>query len=78
MNYVEKCLKEIRFPWEIQDWIDNNDIDDWVEIWHYYDIGIILDLPLDRFLGFSYEEGKLWAEHPEKLRSILEKRFNAQ
>ena len=76
MNYVEKCLNEVIYSWQIQHWIDNNDIDDWIENWHYYDIGIITDISLDEYLGFTYEEAQLWSSHPEKLKSILEKRFN--
>lgn len=45
-----------------------DEIDDWVDAWH--------DSPdetrtLDQYLGFSYEEGALWAEKPSALRIII-------
>lgn len=44
-----------------------DDIDDWVDEWHEAPEG----LGLDDFLGFTHEEGKLWAERPESLRFIV-------
>lgn len=44
-----------------------DDVDDWVEDWHESPEG----LGLDDFLGFTHEEGKLWAERPESLRFIV-------
>ena len=43
------------------------DVDDWVEGWH----DSPHDLSLDDYLGFSIEEGALWAERPESLRFIV-------
>lgn len=44
-----------------------DDVDDWVEDWHESPRG----LSLDEFLGFTDEEGALWAERPESLRFIV-------
>ncbi|MNI91290.1 hypothetical protein HAV21_11030 [Paenarthrobacter sp. MSM-2-10-13] len=44
-----------------------DDVDDWVEEWHESP----QDMSLDDFLGFSHEEGALWAERPESLRFIV-------
>jgi hypothetical protein len=43
------------------------DVDAWVEDWHEAPA----DLSLDEFLGFTHDEGKLWAERPESLRFIV-------
>lgn len=44
------------------------DIDDWVERWHE---GAGSNMDLDTFLGFTAEEGSLWAERPEALRFVV-------
>lgn len=44
------------------------DVDDWVERWHEGE-GDTLDL--DTFLGFTTDEGALWAERPEALRFVI-------
>lgn len=46
------------------------DIDDWVDRWHDDDVPDPT-LSLDEFLGFSSEEGQLWAEKPASLDFIL-------
>ena len=44
-----------------------DDVDDWVEAWHETPD----EVSLDEYLGFSDEEGALWAELPESLRFII-------
>lgn len=44
-----------------------DDVDDWIDEWHDSDS----DLSLDSFLGFSADEGALFAERPEALRFIV-------
>lgn len=44
-----------------------DEVDDWVERWH---AGEGSD-DLDAFLGFTPEEGALWAERPEALRFVV-------
>ncbi|MDQ0678774.1 hypothetical protein QFZ30_002156 [Arthrobacter pascens] len=44
-----------------------DDVDEWVETWHESPN----DVSLDDYLGFSAEEGALWAERPESLRFIV-------
>lgn len=49
-----------------------DDVDDWVDRWHDVpDDDAVADLTLDEFLGFTSEEGALWAEKPESLRFIV-------
>lgn len=43
------------------------DVDDWIDEWHDSDT----DLSLDSFLGFTDDEGTLFAERPEALRFIV-------
>lgn len=43
------------------------DVDDWIAEWHASGSG----RSLDAFLGFSSEEGALFAERPESLRFIV-------
>lgn len=44
-----------------------DDVDDWIDEWHDSDT----DHSLDSFLGFSNDEGSLFAERPEALRFIV-------
>lgn len=44
-----------------------DDVDDWIDQWH----DSATDLSLDSFLGFSADEGSLFAERPEALRFIV-------
>lgn len=44
-----------------------DDVDEWVDAWHESPKGV----SLDEYLGFSHEEGALWAERPESLRFIV-------
>jgi len=44
------------------------DVDDWVARWH---AGEGPDASLDAYLGFSVDEGALWAERPESLRFLI-------
>lgn len=44
-----------------------DDVDDWIDEWHESDT----DLSLDSFLGFSDDEGALFAERPDALRFIV-------
>jgi hypothetical protein len=44
-----------------------DDVDDWVDAWHEAPG----EATLDDFLGFTPEEGALWAERPESLRFIV-------
>lgn len=46
------------------------DIDDWVQRWHEGTAGQQVD-DLDEFLGFTEEDGAIWAERPESLRFIV-------
>lgn len=46
------------------------DIDDWVDRWHDGDVPDP-SLSLDEFLGFTPDEGQLWAEKPAALGFIL-------
>lgn len=43
------------------------DVDDWVDRWHR---GEGPD-DLNAYLGFTPDEGKLWAEQPEALRFVI-------
>ncbi len=43
------------------------DVDDWIDQWHDSDT----ESSLDSFLGFSADEGSLFAERPEALRFII-------
>jgi hypothetical protein len=47
-----------------------SDIDDWVQAWHQGTAGQNIN-DLDEFLGFTEEEGAIWAERPESLRFIV-------
>jgi hypothetical protein len=51
-----------------------DDIDAWVDAWHATDEA---DDPrsLDEFLGFSEEEGAMWAKEPGSLRLIVAARM---
>lgn len=44
-----------------------DDVDNWIDEWHESDT----ELSLDSFLGFSGDEGALFAEKPEALRFIV-------
>ena len=44
------------------------DVDDWVDRWH---AGEAPGVGLDAYLGFSEEEGALWAERPDSLRFLV-------
>lgn len=43
------------------------DVDDWIDQWHDSDTR----LSLDSFLGFTADEGSLFAERPDALRFIV-------
>ncbi|MDP8932369.1 MAG: hypothetical protein M3O70_28420 [Actinomycetota bacterium] len=43
------------------------DVDDWVDAWHESTTA----QNLDDYLGFTEDEGALWAERPEALRFIV-------
>lgn len=60
-TFIDACLDGHASP---------ADIDDWVDRWHD---GHVPDksLSLDQFLGFSEEEGRLWAEDPARLPEII-------
>lgn len=48
------------------------DVDNWVDEWHESqrpETSTVIDL--DSFLGFTEEEGAIWAERPESLRFII-------
>jgi len=47
-------------------------IDDFVEKWHESETS----MPLHEYLGFTWDEYKLWAEQPQALRFILSARKN--
>src|SRR5215475_15637479 len=62
-TFVGACLARQAFA---------EDVDDWVQAWH--DSGGAPTgnpVSLDSFLGFTCEEGDLWAERPEALRFVL-------
>ena len=44
-----------------------DDVDSWVAEWHRS----TEDISLDEFMGFTPDEGALWAERPESLRFIV-------
>lgn len=62
-TFVDTCLAGLAFPTEV---------DDWVETWHQTK-GSPFGIPvsLDEYLGFSSDEGDLWAERPEVLRFVI-------
>lgn len=60
-NFVDSCLDGDAKP---------SDVDDWVSNWHD-DVPESRDLSLDDFLGFTPEEGALWARYPSRLEEIL-------
>lgn len=62
-TFVDACLRGDAFLTEVDDWVDQ---------WHdsggqYEDEAI----SLDDFLGFTPDEGRLWAEKPQSLRFIV-------
>lgn len=59
VTYVDACLTGNALL---------DEIDDWVDEWHDDSAG---SRSLDEFLGFTEEEGKLWAEKPSALRFII-------
>jgi len=64
-TFVDACLSGAAFL---------DDIDDWVDQWHD---DPSVDLPLDDYLGFTSNEGALWAEKPQSLRFIIAARRNS-
>jgi len=63
-TFVERCLEGTAQP---------DDVDDWVDAWHESARGSE-DLTLDEYLGFTPEEGAIWARYPRRLGEILENR----
>jgi len=63
-TFVERCLEGTAQP---------GDIDDWVDAWHESAPGSE-DLTLDEYLGFTPEEGAIWARYGSRLGEILENR----
>ena len=63
VTFVEACLHGKAFLTEVDDWVDE---------WHDSN-GMVAgeSVTLDDFLGFSPEEGRLWAEQPQSLRFIV-------
>lgn len=57
-TFISACLSGSAFL---------DDVDSWVAEWHQ-STG---DVSLDAFMGFTDEEGALWAERPESLRFIV-------
>ena len=49
------------------------DIDDWVDAWHDDEPGAE-GRSLDEYLGFTPDEGALWARHPSEIHRILKER----
>ncbi|OUC77283.1 hypothetical protein [Gordonia lacunae] len=58
-TFIDACLQGVATP---------ADIDDWVDRWH---AGEGPDLTLGEFLGFTPDEGKMWAEDPTCLDEII-------
>ncbi|MGY0388185.1 hypothetical protein ACWZJV_14550 [Nocardioides sp. WG-D5] len=58
MTFVDACLSGDALL---------EDVDDWVDQWHEADV----DATLDEYLGFTDDEGALWAEKPQALRFIV-------
>lgn len=50
-----------------------SDVDNWIEAWHLSST----ELSLDAFLGFTADEGKLFAERPESLQGILDEHMKS-
>jgi hypothetical protein len=61
----------------VQAYVNGNasvsDVDNWIEAWHLSST----ELSLNAFLGFTAEEGALFAERPEMLQSILNNRIKS-
>ena len=62
--FVDRCLAGE---------VEPSDIDDWVTAWHESAPGSE-DLTLDEYLGFTPEEGAIWARYGSRLGEILENR----
>ena len=67
-TFIDACLAGTARPEEI---------DDWVDAWHDAAPGSE-DRTLDQYLGFTDEEGRLWARKPSSLWAILEDRKSAR
>ena len=63
-TFVERCLEGTAEP---------DDVDDWVTAWHNSEPGSE-DLTLYEYLGFTPEEGAIWARYGSRLGEILENR----
>lgn len=53
--------------------VKKEEINDYVDAWHDYGV-LCKEQDLWDFLGFTYEEYKIWVEHPNKLMDIVNSR----
>lgn len=49
-----------------------DEVDDWIDVWH----NSSSTRSLDDFLGFTPEEGRLFAQDPSSLEAIFEARLS--